>query len=619
MRFLLWIIGIPIFLIVTAMIVLPMVLDARALVDLAAAEIESQTGVVLDVKGDAAFTLFPEVSLSANEISVKVPDTQIKMSAQSISAGVALLPLLGSNVEIESVLVDELTLITEANDGEAAKAAAVDTSTLSDEELDAFYAARARLRAEAQAEAAASVVLVAGALEVGELALRDIKAITVDGNGDAISELRLLELTAKDLNTRGRPAPLTAHVLVPGQDGAEDINVILNGKVTSDLSDQTVNLDGMNVAITGATQDPIALTLSGDVELTEQVARMDIALTTGELQGEGSLRYAGFESPQIDATLDLTELNPALLVLAGPEAAAAAETAEASGGDALPLHAIRMIDTRAQLTIDKVVVDPHTLTDVTATLRVVDGVATLEPVKAKIYGGDINFKARFDGHYNSAMVVTSGGVESIDVGQAVAAMDAGIEAAGVANLSWNLSGQGRSSSALTETLAGPINFTTDDITLKGIAMEQMVCNGVALVNQESLTAEFPQDTRFTALAADIALAGGVATLQPLTAQLPALALSGNGELALESQDLRASFRAQLSPDLELMDPACRINERYTDLRWPVECKGNLASDPAGWCGINTAEIVKDLAEGELKRKVSEKAGKFLNKLFESDG
>ena len=240
-------------------------------------------------------------------------------------------------------------------------------------------------------------------------------------------------------------------------------------------------------------------------------------------------------------------------------------------------------------------------------------------MKAKIYGGDIDFKARFDGHYNSATVVTSGGVEGVDVGQAVAAMEAGVEAAGIANLTWDLNGQGRSSSALMETLAGPIKFTTDDITLKGFAMEQMVCNGVALVNQESLTAEFPQDTRFTALSADIALAGGEATLQPLTAQLPAVALSGNGELGLESQDLRASFRAQLSPELGELDPACRINERYTELRWPVECAGNLADDPAGWCRIDTAEIIKDLAEGEVKRKVSKEAGKFFNKLFDRGG
>ncbi|CAN0605059.1 unnamed protein product, partial [Ectocarpus sp. 12 AP-2014] len=99
-------------------------------------------------------------------------------------------------------------------------------------------------------------------------------------------------------------------------------------------------------------------------------------------------------------------------------------------------------------------------------------------------------------------------------------------------------------------------------------------------------------------------------------QLTGVGLGGNGTLDITSGELRASFRAQLSEAFGEMDPACAINERYTEMRWPVECKGNLADDPAGWCGVQTAEIIKDLAEGEVKRKVTDEAGKLLNKLFQ---
>jgi uncharacterized protein involved in outer membrane biogenesis len=284
----------------------------------------------------------------------------------------------------------------------------------------------------------------------------------------------------------------------------------------------------------------------------------------------------------------------------------------------LPLHALRMVDTRAKLQIDTVVLDVHELTDVSATLRVVDGVATLDPVSAQVHGGDIGFKAVFNGRYNLATLTTKGGVTGLNVAQAVSAMELGMQARGTANLEWSLTGTGKSSNSLSQSLTGPISFTTQDITLAGIAMEKMFCQGVALVNQDSLSAEFPADTRFDALEAQIQLADGVATLNPLTAQLPAVGLSGKGTLNLESQDLRASFRAQLSAALGELDPACRINERYADLRWPVECKGNLAGDPASWCGVNTTEIVKDLAEGELKRKATDEAGKLFKKLFQRD-
>lgn len=620
MRVILWVLGIPIVLLVLAAVLVPLFLDEQALVDIVAVQLKSESGVELEVNGDVSLSLFPKVALAAKDVSLDIPDSKTRIVAESLSAGVALMPLFRSSVEIDSIKVDGLTLTTEAADEEAAKAVAVDTSKLSKAELDQFYALRAQARGKAQAEAAASVLAAPLALEVGEVSLRNIRVITVDSQGTPISELQLRQLTASDLNLDGRVVPLTVDIIIPSGNEAPPMEIAVAGEFRTDLDAETLSLDSLNVRVTGATADPLTLGLSGEVALDTQIANLSLQLQTGELTGNGTLRFASFESPQIDADLALTELNPALLILAGPEASAEiAASTETSGDDMpLPLHALRMIDTRAKLKIDTVVLDAHELTDVSASLRIMDGVATLDPVSAQVHGGDIAFKAVFNGRYNLATLNTSGGVKGLDVAQAAAAMDLGMQARGAANLQWSLTGAGTTSNTLSQSLTGPISFTTEDITLEGIAMEKMFCQGVALVNQNSLSAEFPVDTRFDALEAKIQLANGVATLDPLTAQLAAVGLQGNGTLNLESQDLRASFRAQLSAALGELDPACRINERYADLRWPVECKGNLAGDPASWCGVNTTEIVKDLAEGELKRKATDEAGKLFKKLFQRD-
>lgn len=620
MRVVLWVLGIPIVLLVLAAVLVPLFLDEQALVDIVAVQLKSESGVELEVNGDVSLSLFPKVALAAKDVSLNIPDSNTRIVADSLSAGVALMPLFRSSVEIDSIKVDGLTLTTEAADEEAAKAVAVDTSKLSKAELDQFYALRAQARGKAQAEAAASVLAAPLALEVGEVSLSNIRVITVDSQGTPISELQLRQLTASDLNLDGRVVPLTVDIIIPSGNEAPPMEIAVAGQFRTDLDAETLSLDSLNVRVTGATADPLTLGLSGEVALDTQIANLSLQLQTGELTGNGTLRYASFESPQIDANLALTELNPALLILAGPEASVEiADSTEDSGADMpLPLHALRMIDTRAKLQIDKVVLDAHELTEVSASLRVMDGVATLDPVSAKVHGGDIAFKAVFNGRYNLATLNTEGGVTGLDVARAVSAMELGMQARGAANLEWSLTGTGTTSNTLSQSLAGPISFTTEDITLEGIAMEKMFCQGVALVNQDSLSAEFPTDTRFDALEAQIQLANGVATLDPLTAQLAAVGLQGKGTLNLESQDLRASFRAQLSAALGELDPACRINERYADLRWPVECKGNLAGDPASWCGVNTTEIVKDLAEGELKRKATDEAGKLFKKLFERD-
>lgn len=616
MKFLLWVIGVPLVLLLLAVVLLPVLVNEEALIELAAEKIEAQSGVRIAVSGDASLSLFPRVALSTSDVSIQLPDDGARIEADYLQAGVALMPLLRRSVEMDSITIDGLTVTQVANDATAAKTAELDTSTMSPQELDAFYAARAAARDDAASKLAGEALAAPLALEVGELSLRNIRARTVDDNGELISEFELKYLTASDLNTAGRAIPLTASIVLPGETPEDSIEVTIEGSAA--LEGNSATLADISIIVEGATPDPVLLSASGEAALDTGIANLELALSIGSLSGEGTVRYASYESPMIDAVLSLTELNPALLILAGPEAveaAAKSDSVDSDGDMPLPLHALRMIDTRAQLSIETVVLNAHRLENVQAQLRINDGIATLSPVTATVHGGEIAFEMVLNGRYNTAQMRTEGAVTALDVGQAVSAMEVGVAASGSADLTWSLTSSGKSSGELTQSLNGPIDFTTADITLQGFAMEEMFCRAIAFVNQGSLTAEFPVDTQFDALSAKIQLTNGVATLDPLTAALPAVSLGGTGIVNLDSQDLQASFRAQISPELGELDPACRINERYAELRWPVECRGSLAGDPAEWCDVNTTEIVKDLAESEVKRKVGQEAGRFLKKLL----
>lgn len=610
MRALLWTLGIALLLIAVAIIALPLLIDEKALVAIAARQVKERSGIELSVDGAASLSLFPRLSLVSTEVRVEVPDQGSRIQARRLATGVALLPLLRGSVEIDSVIVEGLR-IERRLDSEAAEAVAADTTTLSDAELDAYYALRKRLRESAGAEAAASALAAPLAFEVGELALTDIRVVSVDDAGEVLSELQLRRLHSRDLNLDGRAMPLTAEIAIPGE---APVSLQLSGAFSADADAATIALKHLEVQISGATRDPLTLTVAGAVNLATQVADIELALRSGALEGGGTLRYARFESPQIDAALALTELNPALLMLAGP--ASAAGVAPDRGDSALPLHALRLIDTRASLTIEQVVLGAHTLRDVDARLRVLDGVASLDPVSAAVHGGQIEFNAIFDGRYNQASLRTAGGLRALDVGRAMQALEAKLAATGTANLAWTLEARGATRDALTRSLAGPISVTTQAVTLRKLALERLFCQGVALVNRQPLSAEFPADTAFEALGAEIQLANGIARLDPFTARLSAIDLRGDGALDLNSQDLHANFRAQLAAGLAERDPACRINERYARLRWPVECRGNLAEDPGSWCRVNVDAVIRDLAENEVKRKIGQEAEKLLNKLFE---
>ncbi|MEP6388731.1 MAG: AsmA family protein [Halioglobus sp.] len=613
-RFLIILIAIPLILVLMVALLLPLLLDTEKLVNVAATQLKKQTGATLVVNGEAKLSLFPTLRLQLSDAMLTAPGEQAaELKVGALEIGVDLMPLLSSEIEIQTIGAESVAITMTAPPEQPA----IDTTNLTDAQLDAFYEKRkkaiAKAADEASTGAAAALPL---ALNVQRLWLRDV-TVTILGEGDDNdSVVQLVELEATQLNLDDRPIPLQAIVALPDQ----AITIALAGNVSVNQSAGVVALAPLSVTISGVLADPVALTANGQVNISNQIADVQLTVETGPTRGDGRLRYASFESPQIDAVLALNQLNPALLALAGPEAAQEAdapeETSDSSGDEPLPLDAIRPIDTRAQLSVESVIVDVHTITDVKVDVRAVEGVITLSQLSGTVHEGRLAMDATLNGRLSTATVDMRGALTGLNIASALAAMEAEPIASGLANLDFTLAGKGATQNALIENLAGPITLTTEAVELKDIGVEKMLCQAVALVNQESLTAALPQNSAFKALRADLALQGGKLRLNPLTAELEGVSLKGDGNVDLLSQNLKAVFSARLSPDLEKLDPACRINDRYTGIDWPVSCEGNLSGDPAKWCGVDTTDIIKSMATKEVERTLQKEGGKFLDKLFD---
>jgi uncharacterized protein involved in outer membrane biogenesis len=602
----------PRLILIAAIVLVPLFLDEEKVLEIASTQLREQTGATLTVGGDTSLSLFPVLGVSLQQAAIAMPgEEQASISARALSIGVQMMPLLSGRVEIDSIRLDGLN----ASITSAPEQPAIDTGKMTDRELDAFYDERRKARKQAGdtagAEAALSVPL---ALKVRELTITDARLETVDPESEDISVLEIPRLEATGLNLDQTPIPLSMELRVPGE---EVISVLLEGELRVSQQQQVVQLDNLEVQVNGVMAQPVNLQTSGEVDINRQVADLKLSLHLGEAQAKGKVRYASFESPQVDAILKLNQFSPALLALAGPEAASAdaTETTAASGDEPLPLDAIRLIDTRARLAIEQAVFEPHVVTDVKVSLRAKEGVITVDTFTGKLHGGELDLTATFNGKHNTASLVTEGKVDALDIATALAAMESEPVFSGSASLDWKLNGRGRTPNELVAALKGPINLTTAEPALRGMSVEGMLCQAVALVNQESLTTTFPADTRFQTLGAALTLDDGKLNLKPLKAQLPQIQLTGSGSLDLLSQNFKTTFKARLSPELEQLDRACRVSKRLTAIDWPVKCKGNTADDPGKWCGVDTEQIIEDMAKNEAKRKVEKEAGKLLDKLF----
>lgn len=598
--------------VVAAVVLVTLLVDKDKILEIATNTLYEQTGATLTVGGDTSLSLFPTLGLSVADAAVTLPDkTSPDFKIRALEIGIQFMPLLSGAVQIDTFNLDGLDARIEM----APEENPVDTSKMNNKQLDNYYAQRRKDTQAAEkvagAEAAIDVPL---ALNVKRLTITDAHLELIDPEGAPPTIIDLVKLQASDLNLDGRTIPLDMTVKIPGDD---PIQAVIGAKLTVDQGSQTATIEALKVSVTGATPEPLEIAGSGVIDLQRQAADLEIKLSVDEIKGEGKMRYASFESPQIDSTLHFNLLDPAILIVAGPEAAAAApkDAAAATGDEPLPLAALRGIDARAALTIDQARFDAHAINDLTLNLRALDGVVNLTNISGELHDGQLQARAVFNAKHNTAVLDTSGKLEQLNIATAVAATGSTAKLSGMANLNWQLTGKGRTSNELTGALEGPIELATKDVVLEGTNVEKLLCQTVALTNQKKLTEQFASNTKVKSLGATIQLANGKAVLQPLTAQLPHVGLTGRGNFDLLSQDFGMTLNAKLDKELETLDPACSVSNRLTAIEWPVDCSGNLSDDPAKWCGVDADEIMKDLVKYEGKKKVKKEAGKLFKKFL----
>lgn len=395
-----------------------------------------------------------------------------------------------------------------------------------------------------------------------------------------------------------------------------------------DVTSQGQTISGLTESVKGTVElalneasyngQPVSLQSAGDVDLARQRADMNLTFGLAEMKGEGSVVYAGNQSPEIDARLHLNLLDPALLALAGPDAASEAEQpAEGADGDEelLPLAALREIDTRADLKVDKAILDAHTINDLHLEATAKDGLIKVTTLTGTLHQGKLNGGATLDARGDVARISSRGGLRGLAIPEVLTALDSDPIMSGKASLTWQINSRGNTTDALIANLRGPAKLTTSDAVLKDVGIEKMMCQAVALVNQQKLNAALSEDSVFKDLSMDIELGGGKARLKPLRADLQDITLRGNGVLDIQSENFKADFTAKLGAGLAELDPACKVNERYTAVDWPVACKGKVSGDPADWCGVDTGKIIEEMATYEAKRKLRKEAGKLLDGLL----
>lgn len=564
MPFIVIAIGVVIAIVVLGLLILPSFIDEQQIIALAQEQVRKSTGGELSVDGDARLTLLPSLSIALNSTTIDLPG-QPETSGRTLASVGSL----------------EIGL--------------------------------------------SPVALLLGKTEVGEVVLTNTDLQRFNLDGTLATQLTLDELVVDDLNIANNPTRLRATLQVANLAGGKPINVALNGVVRVPQALDRIELDTLTTDISGLLSQDIKTALSGVVELSPLRATLDLVANLPGGDIDGDLLYGREQSPQIDLSfhtgqLDLDQLSP-------PGSNSASNEANKSSDIKpppvpLPIGPLRNLDLRLAVTADALISNGQTISDAQLSLRAVDGVSDLQYLRGVLHQGQLDTAMMIDVRQPTAKVTLKGGLNGVNIDSFAASLGAANTAVGRVDMNWDLATKGTTTEDLRLRLDGKMTLEGSNVELLPVSAQAKMCAAIAKINQQALTQTMPTTTKIAALSAELTFGKQQARVSTLELATPGIVMSGSGAASLRDLTFQLGINAAINEELEALDEACRVEERYMAIDWPVKCVGNLGGDATKWCAIDRESIVKQLLANEAKSKLQkqadklgEKAGNALKKLF----
>ena len=637
MLVILWILGGLVALAVLAMLVVPMFIDEQALIEMAQEQVRASTGGELLVEGETELSLFPRFGLRLEKTSLDLPaqseyDQQINASIRELDVGLSLLPLLSGNVDVGTIVISGVT--ADITEPQALPPAPEPQPIMSDRqwekrgELIRENKAEERQRQLAEDAAVAAVAIVAEAVRI-----EDITLTLRTRDGSLSNQIKIDALTLSEVNTNNEPMRLEGVLAVLGDGSAPALGITLDGgiRVASDFS--KIQLENLGTEVTGALTQPVISTLTG--EFLMKPARADFKLEATLPGGDvtGQLVWSALESPEIKlnvstARLDVDQIQPAAAPTASTDNTKVASENSSQGASQagqpsvpvpLPVGPLRDLDLELRVNANELIAGGQSITDAQVLMRVLDGIANIQYIRGVLHEGQLDTRIALNARRPVVEAEIEGGLKGVNMDLLLGSLGNQDAASGRIEMGWDLTTQGETSDDLLAALDGDLSAGGQDLVIKKVSIQALVCSAVAAVNKIPPITGLPSNTPITDLSLAIDFDDGAGDIEKLRFATPGVEMKGSGDVDLKTLDFGFRLEGQVNNDIMQVSSLCVIDQRYSGVDWPLDCRGNLASGSGADCKLDIATIAQQIIENEAKQQVQdaieEKAGSFIKKIF----
>lgn len=541
-------------LVIVLLIAAPFFISADTYKSLLTAKVKKMTGRTLVIAGDASLTLFPNVALKVENVSLSNPEGFADKDLTTIgklTVDLALMPLLDKRIEMQGATLEHAVIAleeradgtkswemmpavkgTEANAAPAEKKAKNDMSnivlgsvSIKDSKVTYRKAGKkpvvleninvsidsagfdTNLDASIEALYNGATVGVKATIENPKAFLAgtptnvDVNAnvphTSIAFKGTAAMAQALLAKGAFDASIKDMPA-LTQWATGKASGGIKAI-----------AAKGTLNASGKTYALTGATLKADSVEAAGDIAVN--------------LEG----KIPSIKGKMMLGSLSLDALSPAST--ASAPAAANAKTSTPSGGwstAAIDLSGLRVANADISVSASDISSGKVKLGATSFRIKLNDGALNVKDIATSLYGGtasgDISANA-------SGAVGANLAAKGIQIEPLMTALSGKSRLAGTTNLTINVSGSGKSQKSIVSSLGGKASLRVEDGAILGINIGKFLRDAKEGFLFSSNSSE---RTDFAELTANFAIASGVVSNNDLSMKAPLLRLGGSGTVSL---------------------------------------------------------------------------------------
>ena len=290
-----------------------------------------------------------------------------------------------------------------------------------------------------------------------------------------------------------------------------------------------------------------------------------------------------------------------------------------SASQILPLEQLRHLDFDIHFKQKNLIIKKALIENIDIQTTAKNGIIELKNLSANSYNGMLTSSAKLNTQNDRPSWKAESNISGLNLSALIQALEIQkpeetTTISGNLNFKTTLSAEGNTASELMKSAINHASFDIDNGALHGINLKALNCQGLAIINRESInTSDWGQTTPFDIIK-------GQANLAKETMQTrfdivsSGLRVDAEGPINLGEQSL--DFRLAMNVTGDVENQACRVNEKFKNIPIPVRCKGKFDTPPKELCKLDSVrlrEAAKKAAVQEGKRKLEKELNRSLEK------